>query len=54
MLGKPNQPEKVILLNNIYAKYMHTNLYAFIQRRIYTRTDRSLYRHLYIKAFHFL
>lgn len=30
MLGKPNQPKKIILLNNIYTKYMHTNLYAFI------------------------
>lgn len=30
MLSKPNEPNKIILLNNVYDKYMHTNLYASI------------------------
>lgn len=43
MLDRPNEPNKIILLNNAHHKYMHTNLYASIHAYV------EAYVHIYIK-----
>lgn len=47
MLGKPNQPEKVILLNNIYAKYMH-QIYMHSYRDAAMHAQIEVYIDIYI------